>query len=92
MVKADFIFFILVLVKSGKPRDEENMKPLFVQITFAAILTASCFAFVSAQTMSPEKTVKVKIYLRDAFESENLLESLEMAAVEREVNAASPLR
>lgn len=92
MVKVVFNFFILAFVKSGKPRDEENMKRLIVQIAFAALLTASGFTLAAAQTLSPEKTVKVKIYLSDTFESENLLESLDMVEVEREVDAKSPLR
>lgn len=68
------------------------MKRLIVQIIVAALFITPSFSPVSAQSVSPRKTVKVKIYLLDSFESENLLENMKMLAVEREVSAASPLR
>lgn len=61
-------------------------------MVFAAILITPYFSTAAGQSGSPRKTIKVKIYLLDSFESENLLENMEMQTVEREVSAASPLR
>lgn len=64
------------------------------KITVAAVLTAASFVFAQAQNSAPKKgkNIRVKIYLLDTFESENLFENMRMQPVEREVNAASPLR
>lgn len=68
------------------------MKRLIIKITAAAILLATSILPLQAQSISPVKTVKVKIYLLDNFESENLLGNLQMLSVERDVDANSPLR
>lgn len=69
------------------------MKQTIVSITAAALFLAANFALAQAQkTAPPEKTVRVKIYLLDAFESENLLENTAMQPLERTVGATAPLR
>ena len=69
------------------------MKQLIIKIIAAAILLAINILPTQAQNAPPPgKTIRVKIYLLDVFESRNLLETLEMLSVEREVNAESPLR
>jgi hypothetical protein len=68
------------------------MKRLIIKITVLAILFAAGILSLRAQSAPPKKTIKVKIYLIDVFESKNLPETLEMLSVEREVDAESPLR
>ena len=65
-----------------------------MKIMSVAIMLAASVAFAPAQNSAPKKgkTVRVKIYLLDFFESENLFENMRMQPVEREVRAASPLR
>ena len=63
------------------------MKRSITKTIIAAILLSICFLPVQAQ-----KTTRVKIYLLDNFESANLSKNLEMASVERAVNADFPLR
>ena len=62
-------------------------------ITLILLVAFALTANGLAQIPPPgAKTVKVKIYLLDQFESANLLENLEMQAVEREVTSEFPLR
>jgi hypothetical protein len=90
VVKALLIGFILWIHRRGNDscRGEKRMKKLISGILCVAIL----FAVSIIQTQAQEKTIKVKIYLLDVFESENLLETLAMQPVEREVSAKNPLR
>jgi hypothetical protein len=60
----------------------------YIGIVLLLLLLA---AAARAQT-GGAKPVKVKIYVLDVFESPNLLETLDMIAVEREVSGKFPLR
>lgn len=60
---------------------------------FYIIIALLVFAAATrAQSVPQEKLITVKIYLLDTFESESLLQTLDLLSVERRVNAKSPLR
>lgn len=93
-IKSDYIFYIinvlLLLTLAAAARGQTNENSSLEIAASGGSFTPG--KAVIGGAVQNGKSVTVKIYLRDAFESENLLESLEMVAVEREVNAASPLR
>ena len=66
------------------------MKKLITGFLAAAMLIAFVVLPLRAQNATGQ-TVKVKIYLLDYFEVSNMMENLNMLAVEREVNAKTPL-
>jgi hypothetical protein len=73
-------------------------KKLFEQLlkfdyVFYIIIVLLLFAVAArSQSVPQEKLTTVKIYLLDTFESESLLQTLDLLPVERQVDAKSPLR